>query len=121
MKRKFKVVVDGETFTVEIEEIGVVMEGKKTPIERLETVAPRPDEQRERAASDGIITAPLPGVVSEVRVDVDDRVEAGAVLLVLEAMKMDNEIYAPVGGVVKEIYVDVGQQVGRGDRLIVIS
>jgi len=65
--------------------------------------------------------APLPGVVSEVRVAVGDRVDPGSVVLVLEAMKMENEVYAPAGGVVEEVYVEPGRQVGRGDRLVLIS
>ena len=72
-------------------------------------------------ANEGVITAPLPGVISDVRVKVGDRVEGGAVLLVMEAMKMDNEIYAPISGVVKAIHVRAGQQVNRGDKLIHVS
>ena len=119
MRRKFKVVVDGETFMVEIEEIGGESEGEGPSTGR--PMARRPVERGGQVANEGVITAPLPGVISDVRVKVGDRVEAGAVLLVMEAMKMDNEIYAPIGGVVKEIYVGAGQQVNRGDRLIHVS
>lgn len=120
MKRRFKVTVDGETFVVEVEEIGAAPVGETPPGEGPVSTAPRRVE-RERTGGEGVVTAPLPGVVSEVRVVVGDRVEARAVLLVLEAMKMENEIYAPVGGVVKEVYVEAGQQVGRGDRLVLVS
>lgn len=101
MKRKFKVTVDGETFLVEVEEV----EGE----------GPSPPALKNRAM------APLPGVVSEVRVTKGSQVEKGAILLVLEAMKMENEIYAPVDGVVEEVFVEVGKQVGWGDRLLLIS
>lgn len=121
MRRKFRVVVDGEAFIVEVEEIGAAGVGEEPSTERPVAVAPRRVEQTGRVSGNGVVTAPLPGVVSEVRVDVGERVEAGAVLMVLEAMKMENEIYAPVDGVVREIYVEAGRQVGRGDRLILVS
>lgn len=121
MRRRFRVTVDGETFVVEVEEIGAAPVGEPPLGERPVAAAPRRVERRERTGGEEVVAAPLPGVVSEVRVVVGDRVEAGAVLLVLEAMKMENEIYAPVGGVVKEVYVEAGQQVGRGDRLILVS
>jgi len=121
MRRRFKVKVDGETFIVEVEEIEEAGMGEGPSTERPVAVAPIKAEQTGRASGGGVVTAPLPGVVSEVRVGLGDSVEAGAVLLVLEAMKMENEIYAPVDGVVREIYVEAGQQVGRGERLILVS
>jgi len=48
-------------------------------------------------------------------------VKSGSVLLVLEAMKMENEIYSQRDGVVTKVHVEVGQQVGRGDPLISFS
>jgi biotin carboxyl carrier protein len=122
MKRKFKVTVDGETFLVEVEE--VLEEGMKPRAgaekpRRTESVAPEKVETT--AVAMGVVLAPLPGVVSELRVAEGDEVKAGSVLLVLEAMKMENEIYAPADGVVSEIHVEVGKQVGRGDRLVLIS
>ena len=124
MKRKFKVTVDGETFLVEVEE---VEEDIPTPPIEIAQI-PEPDamvrsqvETTTEVREGSAVTAPLPGVVSEVRVAEGDRVESGSVLLVLEAMKMENEIYAPVSGVVREIYVEVGAQVNRGDRQVLVS
>jgi len=82
---------------------------------RERTVSPR------ALAEDGVISAPLPGVVSDLRVSRGDSVDAGDVLLTLEAMKMENEIHAPSGGVVEEVYVGVGDQVGRGAPLVKVS
>ena len=127
MKRRFRVTVDGEAFIVEVEEIEATSRAEAPPAsERAVAVTPRRVERVERvraeqAVGEGVVTAPMPGVVSQVKVGVGDPVEAGAPLLVLEAMKMENEIYAPVGGVVGEVYVEAGQRVGRGDRLILIS
>jgi acetyl/propionyl-CoA carboxylase alpha subunit len=63
------------------------------------------------------ITAPMPGVVARVRVRAGQTVEAHQVLLILEAMKMENAISAPVDGVVERILVKAGQAVQRGDVL----
>ncbi len=66
------------------------------------------------------MAAPLPGVVLELRVVEGDRVEAGEVLLILEAMKMENEVTAPVAGTVREVRVDRGSAVNVGDVLVVL-
>lgn len=124
MKRKFRVTVDGETFLVEVEEVleeGTTSRGRAEKPPRMEAVAPLKVEATAEAMERGVVSAPLPGVVSELRVAKGDEVKAGSVLLVLEAMKMENEIYAPTDGVVSEIHVEVGKQVGRGDRLVLIS
>jgi biotin carboxyl carrier protein len=124
MKRKFKVTVDGETFLVEVEEVAEGGPAPRTEVARpqgFNRTVPTRVEPAAGAMKGGIVIAPLPGVVSELRVAEGERVEAGSVLLVLEAMKMENEIYAPVDGVVGEVYVKVGQQVGRGDRLVLVS
>jgi biotin carboxyl carrier protein len=125
MKRKFRVTVDGETFLVEVEE-EVEGEGSSPPALKTRAVRP-PVSVKDQATpiigtdQEGYVLAPLPGVVSEVKVTKGSRVEKGAILLVLEAMKMENEIYAPADGMVEEVFVEVGQQVGRGDRLLLIS
>ena len=63
----------------------------------------------------------MPGVIREVRVKKGERVQAGTVLLVLEAMKMEHQIIAPDAGVVKELRVEVGQMVEPDDVLIVVD
>lgn len=64
------------------------------------------------------IHAPMPGLVLSVAVDPGQQVEAGTGLLVLEAMKMENEIRADRGGVVKAVHVAPGDAVGKNDLLI---
>jgi len=129
MRRKFKVTVDGETFTVEVEEIE--SSKKAEAIDRSISVqppfvAPRQIRREEReivmhAAEGRVVYSPMSGVISRIDVMVNERVDAGMPLLVLEAMKMENEIKSNVSGQIKEIYVEAGQRVGRGDRLILIS
>jgi propionyl-CoA carboxylase alpha chain len=69
----------------------------------------------------GGLTAPMPGVVLEVRVGAGDEVEAGQVLVVLEAMKMEHHIRAPGAGTVSGVEVAVGAQVENGAVLLVLD
>lgn len=67
-----------------------------------------------------VLVSPMAGVVQKVLVAPDDVVEAGAVLMVIEAMKMQNELHARRSGQVKAVYVTVGQQVEPGTPLVVL-
>ena len=67
------------------------------------------------------LTAPLPGKISRVAVRPGDAVSAGDILLVIEAMKMENEFRAAAGGTVAEVRVAAGQAVNAGDVLIVMG
>ena len=73
------------------------------------------------AATGAKVTCPLPGTVIAINVKEGDTVAAGQTLLVLEAMKMENNIDAERGGVVKQILVAAGATVMEGDVLIVIE
>ena len=66
------------------------------------------------------VTAPLPGNVLQVKVSVGQAVKAGDVLVIIEAMKMENEVAAPSDGVVKQIVANKGAVVATGDTLLVI-
>ena len=85
----------------------------KTPIASKPAAAP--------AATGAKVTCPLPGTVIAINVKEGDTVAAGQTLLVLEAMKMENNIDAERGGVVKQILVAAGATVMEGDVLIVIE
>lgn len=67
------------------------------------------------------ITAPIPGKVMSVMAKVGDSVSAGQVLLVIEAMKMENNIISPIDGTVKEIAVSNNADVSTGDLLAVVG
>lgn len=66
------------------------------------------------------VEAPLPGNVLSIKVKVGDTVQEGDVLLLIEAMKMENEVMAPHDGTVQQINVDTGQMVNTGDALVII-
>ena len=63
---------------------------------------------------------PMPGKVLEVKVKAGDAVKAGDVLMILEAMKMQNEIMAPADGTISDVRISAGQTVGTGDVMIVM-
>ncbi len=72
-------------------------------------------------AGERTIQSPLPGVILDIKVAVGDTVSAGQTLVVLEAMKMENNIDAAFAGVVKSINVKCGESVLEGDALIIIG
>ena len=81
---------------------------------------------RTRGGSDSgrggqILTAPMPGKIVRVEVAVGQAVNPGDGLLVIEAMKMENEFRATTAGTVREIRVQVGQTVNAGDVLVVVA
>jgi biotin carboxyl carrier protein len=85
-------------------------------------VAPKVESARpEVSIADGIVRAPLPGVIRKVMRKPGDAVEAQDPVLVLEAMKMENEIKAPVAGTIAELFVVEGDSVNTGDDLFRIS
>jgi len=130
VKRRFKVSIEGKTFMVEVEEVGIapstpvseVLRPSVTPIiERRELKIEPKTPMMEATGGEGVVRAPIPGTITSIKCKVGDKVKVGDVLLVLEAMKMENEIYAPKPGVVKRIAVSEGQSVKSDDVLVVIG
>jgi len=88
------------------------------------------EDERERAAhaaeraagkGGGMVSSVMPGVVVEVLVKKGAAVEKGEPLLILSAMKMQNEISAPSSGVVKDLFVAPGQAVSAGEKLVMLA
>jgi len=76
---------------------------------------------RRPAHGSGIVAAPMPGLVVRVEVAPGQRVEAGAALVVVEAMKMENELRAPRTAVVAAVHVAAGQTVEKGAPLVTLE
>jgi biotin carboxyl carrier protein len=86
--------------------------------QQLSVSAAEARSRRRASAGAGDLSAQMPGQVMDVRVSVGQRVAAGAVLMVLEAMKMEIRVTAPSEGIVSALHVAAGQIVQRGQRLI---
>jgi biotin carboxyl carrier protein len=116
----------GRSYAVSIEgdenRVGVTLAGYHYAME-IEDERERAAHVAERAAgkSGGVVVATMPGVVVEIMVAPGDELEPGAPLLILEAMKMQNEIDASSGGVVKTVHVTPGQAVSAGERLVTLG
>ena len=78
------------------------------------------DVETTTEAGEWVLTSPMAGVVQEVLVQPGDEVEAGQVVIVIEAMKMQNDLHARRAGTVKAVYVSAGQRVGQGAPLLVV-
>ncbi len=88
--------------------------------------SPQPHAAQQQAAVQTVggittISAPIPGLIIEVKVNVGDKVKPGDVLLVLETMKMENNVTSPRAGTIKEIKVSKNATVNEGAPLIVIG
>jgi biotin carboxyl carrier protein len=105
----------GTTYEVDISPQLVLRERSGAPVGG---VAPRPAAKPKQAKAAGDVVAPMPGIIVSVGVSVGQTVTTGQSLLVMEAMKMENNITATGAGVVKEILVKPGQQVENGQLLI---
>jgi len=126
----YDVAVNNRTFRVEVEEISrnrfrVIINGKEEIIElsekAKEVLRKREDEKQSVAREGGEIRAEMSGSIVRVLVKKGERVERGQAVLVLEAMKMENEVTSPYSGVVEEVLVSDGDKVQAGDVLLVIS
>lgn len=83
--------------------------------------SPAPAHPPASAQDAQIIKAPMPGLILDVKVKPGDAVTVGMVVMVMEAMKMENSITARVGGVVREVHVHKGAQVMTGAPLLTIG
>jgi len=123
--RKFNVRVNGKQYDVEVEEAGqraAPAPAPAPPPAAAPSPAPPPRVAPPPAVSGGgNVTSPMPGTILEIKVKQGDTVAQGEVLLILEAMKMENEIPAPVAGKISSIAVEKGAVVSSGDLLLVIE
>ena len=80
------------------------------------------DEKKEASKTEGVtkVEAPMQGLVLNILISLGEKVKAGQDLIILEAMKMQNEIMAPADGTISDVRVSAGQTVGTGDVMIVM-
>ena len=118
-QEQVRVQVDGETFSVGVEAVAEVVTEGAVPVIPPVPVAPTPAPRPAPTAGGGrMVAAPLPGVIKSVAVRPGQQVAPDDVLLVIEAMKMDNVIRATRAGTIDVIYVAEGRQVAYGEVML---
>ena len=127
--RTFNITVNGQTYVVDVEEVGGVQTA--APVRAAAPVAAAPVAAAPAAAPKAAaaapvaggepVKAPMPGNILDVKVKAGDSVKAGDTLLILEAMKMENEIMAPCDGAVTSVSVTKGAAVESGTLLCTIG
>ena len=117
--KKYRVTVNGTVYEIELEELT----GTAPVSAPAAPVVPAPAATPAAAAPAGgeKITSPMPGTILKVNVSAGQSVKAGQVLVVLEAMKMENEIMAPKAGTVTQVLVQKGSTVNTDAPLVVIG
>lgn len=110
----YKVKVNGKEYVVELE--SVEEKPAPAPAPKVET------EPQQGAPAEGtVVKAPMQGTIIDVKVRVGDVVRRGDVVVVLEAMKLENDIVSPAAGTVKAVLVQKGQNVPNQAPLVVIG
>lgn len=129
---KYRITLDGKTYEMDVELLGangaVIAPAKvaapvaAAPVAVAPKAAPAPAAAKPAAnAGSGSVVAPMPGTILKVLKKDGDAVKAGDVVLVLEAMKMENEITAPVDGAIASLSLAEGSTVGGGDLLFEVK
>ena len=110
----YKIKVNGKSYRVELEEIEQV---DTAPLEEKKKI------ESKKNSSNGAheVPSPIQGQVTNIKVKVGDKVQKGDVLLIIEAMKLENEVVSPFEGQVAEILVTKGQNVKANDIIVTIE
>ena len=137
--RKYQIKVDGKVYEVEVEEIGADKSSRGTTISAPQPVVtkvkeepvsqkaakpssnPAPTKASTETVAGEQVVAPMPGKILRINVNEGDTIKEGDTLLILEAMKMENEIFAKTSGKIKKINVSINDMVDTGDTLLIIG
>lgn len=137
--KKYRITINGRTYEVEVEEVGGeatsgVAAAQPVPTPTAEKAeppaapkakaepasAPAPAPKKAAPAGKLTINAPMPGTILSIKAKAGSEVKKGDVIMILEAMKMENEILAPQDGKILSIEVTEGSSVNTGDILAVM-
>lgn len=129
--KNYRITVNGNTYDVQVEELNGAVATKAptvaqatpvaSPTPVATPVASTPTPVSTGSEGSAKVTSPMPGNILDIKVNVGDKVEANQCVVVLEAMKMENEIVTPSAGTVASVNVTKGQTVASGDVLITVA
>ena len=118
--KRYNITVNGKAYDVAVEEVGA--DSPASVVSAPVQAAPAPTAAPAAPVAEGTkVSAPMPGTILDIKVAVGDTVEAGQAIVVLEAMKMENNINADRDGKIIEIKVHKGDSVLEGADLVVIG
>lgn len=124
--KNYRITVNGTSYDVSVEELS----GGAAPVAAPPVAAPAPAAAPAAPAAPAPaaggagsvkVSSPMPGKILAVKANVGDSVKKGQVILILEAMKMENEVVAPEDGTIASIDVTVGASVESGDTLATLN
>ena len=121
--KNYRITVNGTSYDVSVEELS----GGAAPVAAAPVAAPAPaaapaaPAPAAGGAGSVKVSSPMPGKILAVKANVGDSVKKGQVILILEAMKMENEVVAPEDGTIASIDVTVGASVESGDTLAALN
>jgi biotin carboxyl carrier protein len=118
--KNLRITVNGTAYDVQVEELGADAVAAAPAPAPAKTAAPKAAPKAAAGAGEKV-AAPMPGTIVSVNVSNGQSVKAGDVLVVLEAMKMENEIKAPSDGTITSVVVAKGESVDTGATLVTIG
>lgn len=125
--KNYRITVNGTSYDVSVEELSGGAAPVAAPVAAAPVAAPAPaaTPAAPAPAAGGAgsvkVSSPMPGKILAVKANVGDSVKKGQVILILEAMKMENEVVAPEDGTIASIDVTVGASVESGDTLATLN
>ena len=125
--KNYRITVNGTSYDVSVEELSGGAAPVAAPVAAAPVAAPAPaaapaaPAPAAGGAGSVKVSSPMPGKILAVKANVGDSVKKGQVILILEAMKMENEVVAPEDGTIASIDVTVGASVESGDTLVTLN
>lgn len=125
--KNYRITVNGTSYDVSVEELSGGAAPVAAPVAAAPVAAPAPaaapaaPAPAAGGAGNIKVSSPMPGKILAVKANVGDSVKKGQVILILEAMKMENEVVAPEDGTIVSIDVTVGASVESGDTLATLN